>query len=252
MTDIQNTTLAKRLFDFIRKNKTELAKHLPPFSLSNSEGYAEREALRSLVWAMQGFERQYRGAQKWLAGVDAPEGFASKAAGSALDLVEKLIACQAQLAGPFWAEMLAMPGMHNGEFILTARWHIRVLRLPQAIAAFPGVVAKFQDNQTLQIILTNGAASRTIEKAFPSPNVEGLTLEQQIVTLNRYWTDIKHFARETAKDPKGWPTLAESRDIEKGRVEDVMTRFFAGLSFKDTELLRRHRDLVKNIVNTSL
>jgi hypothetical protein len=251
MTTTQ-TTLAKRLFDFIRANKLDLASHSPAFALSNSEGYAEREALRRLIHTMQGFERQYRGAQNWLAGIDVPEGFASKASGSALGIVEQLLECQSQLTGPFWAAMLALPGMHNGEFNLTARWHICVQRLPQAMAPFTGVIAKFEEDQTLRITLTNGAAVRTVEKAFPAPNVEGMSLEEQIVTLNRYWTEIKHFARETAKDPKYWPSLGESTGIEKDRVESLMSGFFRGLSFQDTELLRKHRDLVKNIINTSL
>lgn len=251
MTDIQ-TTLAKRLFDFIRNNKKELASQLPAFSLSNSEGYAEREALRKLIWSLQAFERQYRGAQPWLRGIKAPDDFTRKAARSALGIVGNFIACQAQLTGPFWAELLSMPGMHNGEFVLTAREHIRLHRLPQAMAAFIGVSAQFRDDQTLRMSLTNGAAVRVIEKAFPSPNVEGKSLEEQIVTLNRYWTEIKHFARETAKDPKHWPSLRESESIERARVEDLLSGFFGGLKLQDTALLRKHRDLVRNIINTSL
>lgn len=249
---ISTTTLAKRLFDFIRARKVDLASQLPEHMWSNDPRFADSEKIRTLIWAMQAFERQYRGAQKWLAGTEAPNGFASKATRDALNIVEKLLDCQSLLSGPFWAEMLSIQGMHNGEFITVARWHIRVQRLPQALAAFVGVKWEFQDNQTLKLTLTNGLAVNVIEKAFPSPDVEGKTLEEQIVTLNRYWTEIKHFARETAKDPKHWPSLGESEAIEKERVEDLMSGFFRGLSFKDTELLRKHRNLVKQIVNTSL
>jgi hypothetical protein len=261
MTD--NQSFAYRLFKAIRANKKALLAARPTVPMF-AENYEQCRELQFLIDAMFRFEKFARGAQKALAGSYEPsnftrnaksrdrksyvdfQNFVSTAAGMANQIVVRMLECQSLLTGAFWQEMLSIEGVHNGGFNRVAYVHIRA-RLPGLVTAVqqrsaPGFSASFDDKFILKMEFVNGAAVNKLEQYFPTPNVEGKTLEEQIVVMNRYWTELKHFAREAGKTPANWPSLLDSRNVELQSINDLMSRIHRSLQPEQKALLRKYPD----------
>lgn len=246
MTPVTQSSFAYRLFHAIRNNKKGLIAEQPALSLSDSPGYEQREALRRLINAMFLFEKQCRGDQKALADFDAHPEFGEH---RARQLVKMMLDCQSSLFGSVWQEIMGIEGLSVSSFETVAHEHIRYDRLPGVVSVFPGFKATFERPFTLKMTFTNGAAVRTLDERFHVPSLEGISLEVQIVRLNSYWLQVKHFAREAAKSPANWPSLFDSENTEKAQVAKLLKNMFRGISDEQTALLRKHRSEVSNFLD---
>jgi hypothetical protein len=262
MTDTKS--FAYRLFKAIHANKKALLAARPTVPMF-ADNYSQCRELQFLIDAMFRFEKFARGSQVALAGAYVPKNFTLKfkrqgfvhphndylnfvraAANMAENVVARMLECQSMLVGAFWQQMLSIEGMHNGGFNRVAREHVHA-RLPGLTTAIrqrtgPGFSVSFPDTFILKMEFVNGAAVNKREEPFPMPNVEGKTLEQQIVRVNQYWTEIKHFAREAAKTPTNWPSLLDSRNVELQSISDLVASFHRGLRPEQKALLRKHPD----------
>lgn len=261
MTD--NKSFAYRLFKAIRANKKALLAARPTLPMF-ADNYSQCRELQFLIDAMFRFEKFARGAQKALAGSYEPsnftrnaksrdrktdidfQNFVSTAGGMANQIVVRMLDCQSMLVGAFWQQMLSLEGLNADSFTRVAGKHVRT-RLPGLMTAVrqrsaSGFSASFDDTFVLRMAFENGAAVNKQAQHFPPPKVEGLTLEQQIVQTNQYWTEIKHFAREAAKTPTNWPTLLDSRNVELQSINDLMSSFHRSLRPEQKALLRKYPD----------
>lgn len=261
MTDNTIESFAFRLFKAIRANKKAIIEARPTLPMY-ADNYSQCQELASLIDALFSFEKYARGAQKALAGAYAAnhftqgrkcrdqnpdndyQNFLQMTAGMANGIVRRMLDCQSLLVGSTWQRLLTLEGMHNGDFNSVAYGHINS-RLPGLMTAIrqrsaQGFSVSFPGTFILKMEFVNGAAVNKREEQFPMPNVEGKTLEQQIVRLNQYWTEIKHFAREMAKTPTNWPSLLDSRNVELQNVTGLLTQFYRGLRPEQKALLQKY------------
>ena len=261
MTETTSKSFAYRLFHAIRANKKALLAEIPPASLSNSEGYSQREMLHRLINAMFWFERSFRGCQPALAGEHLPKcftrtykrdssshgiylGFINEATRGAEYVVEYMLQCQALLIGPTWDLFLSLEGLPASSFKRIAREHIRT-RLPGLTSAVQlrastGVSVSFTEGFILKMEFSTGAAINKQEQHFPLPDVEGKSLEEQIQLLNLYWTGIKHYARDASKQSKNWPSLEDARAIDVKSLNSLLTQFYRGLRPEQKVLFQKY------------
>lgn len=274
MTETTNIKpFAYRLFQAIRANKKALLAEIPPASLSNSEGYAQRETLRRLINTMFWFERSFRGCQPALAGNHLAkyftptykrdssshrlyQGFTNEAARGAEYVVQYMLHCQAFLMGPTWEVFLSLEGMPTSSFSRIAREHIRD-RLPGLTSAVQlrastGVSVSFTEGFLLKMEFSTGSAVNKQEQHFPLPDVEGKSLETQIHLLNSYWTSIKHYARDAAKQSKNWPTLDDARAVDVKNLDNLLTQFYRGLRVEQKALFQKYPDEVNRFFNKTM
>lgn len=273
---MSNTTpksFTYRLFHAIRSNKKALLAELARVAEATGGDAAQRDTLRLVLNAMFRFEMYARGAQKALAGerdakyftpkarnADHPHvcflNFSQHASWRAHKIVELMLNCQSLLVGPTWQAILSIEGMNNAGFRDVLQPHVRdrIAGLVTAVRqrSDAGFSAAFTDLNFLKMEFRNGAAVKKVEQHFPLPNVEGETLEEQIVRVNAYWTLVKHVAREAAKDPANWPSLDDSRNEEVGTIKALLAQFHRGLRPEQKALFRKYPDEVKAFFSHTL
>lgn len=253
-----NVPFAFTVFTWIRRNKKALYARL---QVEDLQAKTTQQSLaiatyRDLKNRFASFEARYRGAQKWLAGAGAPEFYAGNAQRAAVSLIHHVLACQASLQGApdkefnaMWQSFRELPGMPEGMFSNLTVQHIGHNRVPALASAFPHASVNYKYEHQLEIIFTNGEASRTINKLYTVPTVAGMSLGEQIETLNKYWAGIREFARAALKDAANWPAEAESVAIEKRRVTELADTFIKGLNTENQSLIKKHPDVFRAIFN---
>ena len=253
-----NVPFAFTLFTWIRQNKKALYARL---QVEDLQAKTAQQSLaiatyRDLKNRFAGFEARYRGAQKWLSGTDAPEFYAGNAQRAAVSLIHHVLACQASLQdspdnefNALWQSFRELPGMSEGMFSNLTVQHIGHDRMPALASAFPHASVDYKYEHQLEIIFTNGEASRTINKSYAVPAVAGMSLGEQIEALNKYWAGIREFARAELKNAANWPPEAESLAIEKRRVTELADTFIKGLSTEKQALIKKHPDVFRAVFN---
>lgn len=243
MTDKPFRGFDYRLCQAIRNNKKALLAELPPPSLPGSLGHQQHEPLRRLIDAMFQFEKYARGAQQALGGVHVRKHFTCKAGLNHLSpyfdalpflrkslsmahhVVRLMLECDGLLSSPTWQAILSIQGMHEGGFQDVMHPYVRNDRLPEVVKALPGISASFLPTNVLRLEFTlGGEGVKTLSRHFVCNRIGNLTLEQQLVPLHQYWTDMKHFILEVAKDPQDWPTPLDScpPEVDEAAIERMV------------------------------
>lgn len=254
-----NVPFAFTLFTWIRANKKAFyASQLPLESLKSlsARHQSDIQGYRNLKNCFAGFETRFRGAQKWLAGIGAPERFPETAARRALSLVHHVLQNQGNLANTpdvafnnLWKTFFELPGMHAGMFSNLAVQHIGHDRMPLLASAFADVDVDFKAEHNLVLTFKKGAASFTLDKQFTPPAIEGYNLGDQVTALNQYWASIKDYARIELKAGPNWPTEADDKHVGIRRVSQLANEFIKSLRPDDRELFKKHPDTFRAIFN---
>lgn len=266
-------SFAYRLFHAIRKNKKALISERPSFDDRSASGFAQREALLRVVQEMFQFEKFARGNQQALAGVTDSKhftqsykrpglrvynshlNFVNQASSMANRIVLLMLNCQSLLLGPTWQQFLSLEGMPDSGVRKVILEHIRYHRLSSLVngagdRAGQDFSVSFAETFHLKMEFKTGSAVKNVEQFFAMPSLEGKSIEEQIVGINRYWTDIKMFAREASKEPRNWPTLSDSRDVDVQRVKYMLDQFYRGLQPSQKALIQKHPEEVSRFFNS--
>lgn len=235
------TSFAYDLLLWIRANKKEIYGSLLP------EGTNERDTVRykCLIQTMASFDRQYRGAQDWLAnlaGPKVPAGYRTNLQYGIDAVVIALLEAKRTLTAPVWSSLLAMSTVDSRTITSVSIRYGLGNKLHDIVKPYKGASFELKRSPVVavELKLSRKSATNFFTRAFPIPDIEGQTLDEQLTAIEQYWRNARDYVLEVLSEAKNWPNDQEIWTEELRQLESMARSMMRGLSLSQQKLAREH------------